>query len=78
MAQQVKVYSTPTCPWCKKTKQFLDDHKVSYQSIDVASDKAGRDEMVSKTGQLAVPVVEVDGEVTVGFDENWIKQKLNL
>ena len=78
MSQQVKVYSTPTCPWCKKAKQFLDDHKVSFQSIDVASDKAGRDEMVTKSGQLAVPVIEVDGEISVGFDENWLKQKLKL
>ena len=78
MAQQVKVYSTPTCPWCKRTKQFLDDNKVLYQSLDVAADKAARDEMVSKTGQLSVPVIDVDGELSVGFDEKWLKEKLNL
>jgi len=78
MAHQVKVYSTPTCPWCKKTKQFLDDNKVAYESIDVAADKAARDEMVSKTGQLGVPVIDVDGELSVGFDEKWLKEKLNL
>ena len=78
MAHQVKVYSTPTCPWCKRTKQFLDDNKVTYQSIDVATDKAARDEMVSKTGQLGVPVIDVDGELSVGFDEKWLKEKLNL
>lgn len=78
MAHQVKVYSTTTCPWCKRTKQFLDDNKVTYQSIDVATDKAARDEMVSKTGQLGVPVIDVDGELSVGFDEKWLKEKLNL
>lgn len=78
MAHQVKVYSTPTCPWCKKTKQFLDENKIPYQNFDVASDKAIRDEMVSKTGQLGVPVVDIDGDILVGFDEKWLRQKLNL
>ena len=57
---------------------MLDDNKITYQDIDVASDKAGREEMVSKTGQLAVPVVDIDGEITVGYDENWLKTKLNI
>ena len=78
MAYQVKVYSTPPCPWCKKTKQFLDEHKIPYQNLDVASDKAARDEMVSKSGQLGVPVVDIDGDIVVGFDEKWLRQKLNL
>ena len=78
MAKQVKVYSTPTCPWCKKVKQLLDDNKIVYQNIDVASDKAGREEMINKTGELSVPVIDVDGEISVGYDENWLKQKLNF
>ncbi len=78
MAEQVKVYSTPTCPWCKKTKQFLEDTKITYQNIDVTTDNAGREEMINKTGQLSVPVVDIDGETTVGYDENWLKQKLNI
>jgi glutaredoxin 3 len=57
---------------------LLDDGKIAYQDINVASDKAGRDEMVTKTGQLAVPVIDIDGEISVGYDENWLKQKLNL
>ena len=78
MAQQVKVYSTPTCPWCKKTKLFLDDNKIPYENHDVASDKAARDEMITKSGQMGVPVVDIDGEITVGFDEKWLREKLNL
>ena len=78
MAQEVKVYSTPTCPWCKRTKQFLDDNKISYQNFDVASDKAARDDMITKSGQMGVPVIDIDGEITVGFDEPWLRQKLNL
>jgi glutaredoxin len=57
---------------------LLDDSKVTYQDIDVAIDKAARQEMVAKTGQIAVPVIEIDGELSVGYDEKWLKQKLNL
>jgi len=78
MVQQVKVYSTPICPWCKKTKQFLDKNGIPYQSFDVASDKAARDEMVSNSKQLSVPVVDINGDILVGFDEEWLRQKLNL
>ena len=78
MVLQVRVYSTPTCPWCKRTKQFLDENKIPYQNFDVASDKDARDEMVSKTSQLGVPVVDIDGDILVGFDEKWLRQKLNL
>ena len=57
---------------------MLDENKVVYKLFDVSRDKIARDEMVSKTGKLVVPVVEVDGEVSIGYDEKWLKQKLNL
>ena len=60
------------------TKQLLDKNNISYQAIDVASDKAGREEMVSRTGQIQVPVIEIDGEVSVGYNESWLKQKLGI
>lgn len=78
MVNSIKVYSTPTCPWCKKVKQLLDDNKIVYQDIDVIQDKQAREEMVNKTGQIAVPVIDIDDELAVGFDESWIKQKLGL
>jgi glutaredoxin-like YruB-family protein len=78
MAEQIKVYTTPTCPWCKKTRQFLDDNNTAYENIDVTTDNAGREEMINKTGQLSVPVIVIDGETIIGYDENWLKQKLNL
>ena len=68
MVQQVKVYSTLTCPWCKRTKQFLDENKIPYQSFDVGSDKAARDKIVSKSGQLGVPVVDINGDILVGYN----------
>lgn len=78
MAKQVKVYSTPTCPWCRRTKEFLHTNNIPFQDFDVGSNKAARDEMVRKTGQLAVPVVDINGDISVGFDEKWLRQKLNL
>ncbi len=77
-AHKVTVYSTPTCPFCKRVKHFLEEEGVSYQDIDVASDKAARDEMVKKSGRMAVPVVEIDGVITVGFDESAIREQLEL
>jgi len=77
-AKEVKVYSTPTCPWCKKAKQFLDANKVTYQDFNVAQDRAARDEMVKKSSQTAVPVIIIDGEIVVGFNEPTLKTKLDI
>jgi glutaredoxin 3 len=57
---------------------LLDQNKILYKYLDVSIDKIARDEMVSKTGKLVVPVVEVDGEISIGYDERWLKDKLNL
>jgi len=57
---------------------LLDENKVTYEDVDVSKDNNARDEMVNKTGQLGVPVVDIDGELTVGYDENWIKEKLGI
>jgi glutaredoxin len=56
----------------------LDENKITYKDLDVARDKVAREEMLSKTGQFAVPVIDIDGEISVGYDANWLKQKLNL
>ena len=65
---KVRVYSTSTCPYCKMAKSFLDEQGVAYDDLDVAADAAARDEMVKKSGQMGVPVIDVDGEVIIGFD----------
>lgn len=74
----VTIYSTPTCPWCKKTKQFLDANKVAYKDLNVASDVAARKEMVKKSGQLGVPVLDIDGQIIVGYDEPKLKDLLKI
>lgn len=77
-ARQVKVYSTPTCPWCIRTKKFLEEHKIAFLNMDVATDRQAREEMKQKSGQLVVPQVEIDGELKVGYDEGWLREKLGL
>jgi glutaredoxin-like YruB-family protein len=78
VTQSIKVYSTSTCPWCKRLKQFLDEKNISYRNFDVGTDKEAREEMITKTGQLAVPTIDLEGEIKVGYDENWLKEKLNI
>jgi len=75
---QVKVYSTPTCPWCHKLKDYLDQNKIKYQDIDVSKDQQAAEEMVKKSGQMGVPVTEVDGEMILGFDIEALREKLNI
>mgnify|MGYP006290537061 CR=1 FL=1 len=72
----VKVYSTPTCPWCTKAKEFLKDKGVEFESKDVSSDEKARSEMVEKSGQMGVPVLDVNGTVIVGFDQGAIEKAL--
>ena len=74
----VKVYSTPTCPYCKNVKAFLSENNVSYEDINVADDQDAAREMTDKSGQMGVPVLDIDGKIIVGFDKNAIKEALSL
>ncbi|OGG85834.1 NrdH-redoxin [Candidatus Kaiserbacteria bacterium RIFOXYB1_FULL_46_14] len=74
----VTIYSTPTCHFCHAAKDFFNDNKVAYTEHDVASDLDKRKEMVEMTGQMGVPVIKIDDDVIVGFDENHIKQLLGM
>ena len=75
---KVKVYTTPVCPWCNKTKEFLTDNKVEFEEVDVASDQKAAQEMFKKSGQMGVPVTEVGSEMIVGFDKPKLKKALKL
>ncbi len=74
----VKIYSTPTCPYCARAKQFLKDNNIEFDDIDVSADQEKVQEMVQKTGQMGVPVLDIDGEIIVGFDKDKIKVALGL
>ncbi|MCX5695478.1 MAG: glutaredoxin family protein [Candidatus Omnitrophica bacterium] len=78
MAKKVKIYSTPTCPWCIRVKQFLKENNIVFEDYDVSSDPAKAEEMVKKTGQMGVPVLDIEGEIIVGFDKEKIKASLGF
>ena len=76
--KKVKIYSTPTCPYCIRAKQYLKDNSVVFEDFDVSSDKSMADEMVKKSGQMGVPVLDIDGQIIAGFDKDKIKNALGL
>ncbi len=78
MSKSVKVYSTSTCPWCIRVKQFLRDNNIEFQNLDVSGDQMAAEEMMAKSGQMGVPVIDIDGEIIVGFDQARIKTALGL
>ncbi len=77
MAQDVIVYSTPTCPWCQVAKNYLAEKGIAYREVDVSADHTAAMDMVRRTGQQGVPVVEIDGEFVVGFDRDRIDALLS-
>ena len=75
--KNVKVYSTPTCPWCKKLKDWLNEKGIEYEDIDVASNQGAAQEMIKKSGQMGVPQIEVGDKVIVGSDPEAIEAALS-
>ena len=75
---QVKIYTTPTCSFCKMAKAFFTDNQIAYEEKDVTQDSEAREEMIKKSGQLGVPVIDVGGELVIGFDKPRLKELLKL
>lgn len=67
--KNVTIYSTPTCHFCHMAKDYFKENNIAYTDYNVATDLEKRREMVAKSGQLGVPVIDIDGEITVGFDK---------
>ena len=67
--KQVVIYSTPTCPYCKRAKEYLSRKGIPYVEHNVAADKEKAKEMIQKSGQMSVPVIIIDGEIIVGFNQ---------
>ena len=78
MAKSVKVYSTPTCPYCVMAKDFLRQNNIAFEDIDVSQNEQAAQEMINKSGQMGVPQLDIDGKVIVGFDKSAIKRALDL
>lgn len=74
----VRVFSTNTCPFCVALKNFLKEHNIEFEDINVTEDKVAQDEMIKKSGQMGVPVAEIDGQIVIGFDQEKIKKLLKI
>ncbi|MEK7108564.1 MAG: glutaredoxin domain-containing protein [Patescibacteria group bacterium] len=74
----VKIYTTPSCVYCKVTKDFFVANKVAYEELNVASDVKAREEMISKSGQFGVPVTDIDGTLVIGFDKGRLAELLGI
>lgn len=75
---KVKIYTTPVCVYCKMAKEFFKTNNVQYQEFNVAEDDSAREEMFHKAGQMAVPVIDIDGQIFIGFDKRGMSRALNL
>ena len=75
---KVIIYTTLTCVYCKMAKEFFGAHDVAYEEYDVARDEQARNDMVQKSGQMAVPVIDIDGNVVVGFDRPRLSELLGI
>ncbi|MDP3955666.1 MAG: glutaredoxin domain-containing protein [bacterium] len=76
--KNVVVYSTPTCMYCKMAKEYFQENSIDFVDHDVTTDEVARKEMMDKTSQMGVPVIDVDGEIVIGFDKEKLASLLGL
>jgi len=76
--KKIKVYSTPDCAYCWTLKGFLKKHNVEFEEVDIFLDQEAKEEMIKKTGQKEVPVMEIGDQIVVGFDKKKIKEVLGI
>ncbi|MBA7501756.1 hypothetical protein ES706_00331 [subsurface metagenome] len=78
MSKRVKVYSTSTCPYCAMAKAFLREKNIPFEDVNVGDNPEAAKEMVKKSGQMAVPVIDIDGKIIVGFNKEAISRELGI
>lgn len=76
--KKVIIYTTPTCPYCKMAKEFFKSNAIDYEEKSVMTDLAAREEMVKKSGQLGVPVIDIEGDIVIGFDKPELSRLLDI
>jgi len=72
----IKVYSTNACPWCVKVKNYLNSENIEFQEMNVHDDMVAREEMIKKSNQMSVPVLDIDNNIIIGFDKTAILKAL--
>jgi glutaredoxin-like YruB-family protein len=75
--KKITIYSTPWCHFCHAAKEYLDSKKIAYTDIDVSKDQVKAQEMIDKSGQMGVPVIDIDGKIVVGFDREKIDELIS-
>ena len=75
---RVLVFTTPTCPWCQRAKSYLRSKSIPFKEVDVPRDQQAARDLVRRTGQMGVPVIEIDGRPVVGFDQRQVDRLLGL
>jgi len=78
VAKKIIIYSTPNCGYCIVAKDFFRANKLAFKEIDVSEDEKAAQYMIHKSGQMGVPVVEIDGKMIIGFDKPAIKRALGI
>lgn len=78
MEHKVAIYTTPSCQYCKMAKAFFQEHNITYDEYNVAVDAEKRNEMIERSGQMGVPVIEIDGNLVVGFNKEAISHFLEV
>ena len=82
MEKKIVIYTTKICPWCDKVKEFLKEHKIEFEEIDVSKNKRAAVEMIKKSGQTGVPVIEIKKAhsvgMIIGFDEERLRHVLGI
>ncbi len=75
---KIKIYTTPSCAYCKMAKEYLKSKDLEYEEYNVAIDVEKQKEMIEKTGQFGVPVIDIDGKIVIGFDRTKVNEYLGI
>lgn len=75
---RVIVYTAKWCPWCQRVKDWLTKQKISFEEKDVDKDQKAAKEVVEKSGQTGIPIIDIDGKIIIGFDIAALKEALGI
>lgn len=76
--KKVTIYSTPTCHYCHQAKEFLKGNKVDFEEVDISQNEKAAEEMMEKSDQMSVPVLDINGKIIIGFDQEAVKKALGI
>lgn len=71
---EIKIYTVPSCTFSDKAKKFFKKKKIKFEEITLVKNEKARLEIIEKSGQMVTPIIEIDGEIVVGFDEERVKK----